>query len=97
VIKRIHLICLLVVLLCLPALSSHAQEPVSLSTFNVALWPEYDQPTLLVIYKGQIAPQVSLPAEITFRIPSQAGKPFAVAVGPNADSVADVTRITTSR
>ena len=90
-IRRIHLLCLLVVLVCLPALSGRAQEPVSLSTLNIALWPEYDQPSVLVIYKAQIAPQVSLPAEITFRIPSQAGKPFAVAVGPNADSVADVT------
>jgi len=91
VIRRILLFCLLAALVCLPAISGHAQEPVSLSTLNVSLWPEYDQPSLLVIYKAQIAPEVSLPAEITFRIPSQAGEPTAVAVGPNADSVADVT------
>jgi zinc-ribbon domain len=91
VIKRILLFCLLAVLVCLPALPGRAQEPVNLSTLDVSLWPEYDQPSLLVIYKAQIAPEVSLPAEITFLIPSQAGKPFALAVGPNADSVADVT------
>ena len=90
-IRRTLLFCLLAALVCLPALSARAQEPVSLSTLNVSLWPEYDQPSLLVIYKAQIAPEVSLPAEITFRIPSQAGEPTAVAVGPNADSVADVT------
>ena len=90
-IRRILLFCLLAALVCLPAHSGRAQEPVSLSTLDVSLWPEYDQPSLLVIYKAQIAPEVSLPAEIAFRIPSQAGKPFAVAVGPNADSVADVT------
>lgn len=90
-IRRLLLFCLLVALLSLPAISGRAQEPVSLSTLNVSLWPEYDQPALLVIYKAQIAPEVTLPAEITFRIPSQVGEPTAVAVGPNADSVADVT------
>jgi hypothetical protein len=57
---------------------------------NISLWPEYDLPSLLVIYKAQISPEVSLPAEVTFRIPVQAVEPTAVAVGPNADSVADV-------
>lgn len=90
-IRRILLFSLLAALLCLPAISSRAQEPVSLNTLTVSLWPEYDQPSLLVIYKAQIAPQVSLPAEIVLRIPSQAGEPTAVAVGPNAESVADVT------
>jgi hypothetical protein len=91
VIRRILLFFLLAALVCLPTLSGRAQESVSLSTLNISLWPEYDQPSLLVIYKAQIAPEVALPAEITFRIPSQAGKPFAVAVGPDAESVADVT------
>lgn len=90
-IRRILLFCFLAVVVCLPALPARSQELVNLSTLDVSLWPEYDQPALLVIYKAQIAPQVSLPAEVTFRIPSQAGKPFAVAVGPNIESVADVT------
>lgn len=90
-IKRILMFCILAVLVYLPASPGRAQETVSLGTLNVALWPEYDQPSLLVIYKAQIAPQVSLPAEVTFRIPSEAGEPAAVAVGPDADSVADVT------
>jgi hypothetical protein len=70
--------------------SAKAQESPSLETLVIDLWPEYDQPSMLVIYKAELSPEVSLPAEITFRMPVQAGQPAVVAVGPDAQSVADV-------
>jgi len=86
--KKIALITLFILILFVPAI--YAQESPSLDTLVIDLWPEYDQPTMLVIYKAMLSPEVSLPAEITFRIPVQAGNPAVVAVGPDARSVADV-------
>jgi hypothetical protein len=87
-VKRIALI-LLFIFLCLPAIG-RAQESPTLSTMEIDLWPEYDRPSMLVIYKAALSPQVALPAELTFRIPVASGKPAAVAVGPDSASVADV-------
>jgi hypothetical protein len=45
----------------------------------VDLWPEFDKPTMLVIYQFTLSSQVKLPAEIQLRIPASAGVPNAVA------------------
>jgi hypothetical protein len=47
---------------------------------EVALWPEYDQPTMLVLYRAALPAEVTLPVELTFRIPVASGEPHAVAV-----------------
>ena len=52
---------------------ARAQAPVTLSTLDVAVWPEYDKPGLLVIYRGQVSPAVSLPVRLTFAIPASSG------------------------
>ena len=66
-----------------------AQDAPRFDTLTIDLWPEYDRPSMLVIYKGELSPEVSLPAEITLRIPVEAGAPVVVAVGPDANSVSD--------
>ncbi len=43
-----------------------AQSPAPLEILNIALWPEYDRPEVLVIYRGQIAEDVPLPAQVSF-------------------------------
>ena len=58
----------------------NAQEIVTLSSLEVDLWPEYDRPNVLVIYHATIPPEISLPVEVTFRIPADAGNPNAVAM-----------------
>jgi hypothetical protein len=83
------LLLLLIVLLSSVTLVQ-AQETPSLDDLLIDLWPEYDDPGMLVIYKATLSPQVSLPAELTFQIPVEAGKPFVVAVGPDPNSVAEV-------
>jgi hypothetical protein len=60
--------------------SVKAQQEVVFSTVETDLWPEYDQPAVLVIYRITLGGDVSLPADITLRIPARAGKPNAVAV-----------------
>lgn len=52
--------------------SASAQSDVSLSFVTVQLWPEYDQPSMLVIVDFQTSADTTLPAALTFRIPSDA-------------------------
>ena len=87
-VKKIVLVILITLFIFAPAIK--AQESPSLETLVIDLWPEYDQPSMLVIYKAELSPEVNLPAEITFRMPVEAGAPAVVAVGPDARSVADV-------
>jgi len=86
--KKIILIILIILFVSIP--SAGAQESPSLESLAIDLWPEYDKPGVLVIYKAVLSPEVTLPAEITLRIPVEAGAPFAVAVGPDPSSVSDV-------
>jgi hypothetical protein len=53
-------------------LTAGAQTPVTLASLEVQLWPEYDQPSMLVIYDFKLADSVKLPAEISIRIPKEA-------------------------
>jgi hypothetical protein len=57
-----------------------AQEAVQFSELVIEIWPEYDRPSALVIYRGILAPEVALPAQLTIEIPAEAGQPNAVAV-----------------
>jgi len=50
-----------------------------LSSLGIDLWPDYDRPGLLVIYRATMAPGVTLPTPLVFRIPAAAGVPTAVA------------------
>ncbi len=50
-----------------------------MTSLTISLWPEYDEPALLVIYRGQFAGDASSPLPVEFRIPAEAGQPRAVA------------------
>jgi hypothetical protein len=58
---------------------SHAQGEAALEALSIALWPEYDRPDMLVIYKYVWAPSVTFPLEVSLRIPAAVGEPNAVA------------------
>ncbi|RMF04745.1 MAG: zinc ribbon domain-containing protein [Chloroflexi bacterium] len=60
-----------------------------ISTLTVSLWPEYDQPDVLVIYRAQLSPDTSLPAQLTFRLPGHIAKMHAVAF-QNGDELANI-------
>lgn len=59
---------------------ARAQDAPSLSALEVDLWPEYDRPSVLVIYRVTLSANASLPVDLTLRIPASAGEPHAVAV-----------------
>lgn len=85
--KKIALILLIVFLVSTTA--AQAQDTPSFETITIDLWPEYDRESLLVIYKAELSPEVTLPVDVTLRIPVEVGAPAVVAVGPDANSVAD--------
>jgi hypothetical protein len=68
-----------------------AQTPniasVQLRSLEVDFWPEYDRAEMLVIYRAELDPAISLPTDVTFRIPARAGAPHAVAAGQANDSL----------
>jgi hypothetical protein len=57
----------------------HAQAALTLPSAEVDLWPEYDRQDMLVIYHFTLPSSVSLPYEMTARIPAVVGDPSAVA------------------
>lgn len=73
------LIILVLLLACLIPAKTGAQNQTSFASLAVDLWPEFDKPSMLVMYLITISPQVKLPAEIRLRIPASAGAPNAVA------------------
>ncbi len=56
-----------------------AQSPVTFDQMTIEVWPEYDRPDVLVIYRIQLADDVSLPAQVSLLIPREAGDPYNVA------------------
>jgi len=56
-----------------------AQSPAGLADVEIALWPEYDQPEVLVIYRAQVAQDAPLPATVSFGLPAAVQAMNAVA------------------
>lgn len=75
--KRILLI--LVLSLAVLAGSVYAQDTPTLTELKLSLWSEYDQPEVLVIYRGSFADDTPLPVPVEVRIPASVGRPTAVA------------------
>ena len=76
--KRFLILLFISLIFIVPA--AQAQGPLRLAEFEVDLWPEYDRPDVLVIYKAKLPADVSLPVNVTLMIPAVAGEPHAVAV-----------------
>ena len=56
-----------------------AQDAPTLESMEISLWPEFDRPEVLVIYRGQLDADVALPTAIEIAIPARVGQPHAVA------------------
>jgi zinc ribbon protein len=52
--------------------TAKAQNPIKLSILQVQLWPEYDQPSMLVISDFKLPDSVKLPVSVSMRIPKDA-------------------------
>jgi hypothetical protein len=60
-----------------------AQDPNRLSKLQVSVWPEHDQPTVLVLIEGTLADSTNLPRQVSVMIPSTAK--LQVTTWTNAD------------
>lgn len=69
---------LVVMLLILLPYPAAAQADITFESLDVAIWPEYDRPDVLVIYRASLDGAVTLPAEVTLQIPVE--QPNAVAM-----------------
>jgi len=74
------LIPLFVIIVLVIPVAGLAQDAVVIDSLQIDLWPEYDRPEMLVIYRIIMSPDVSFPVELSFRIPADVGEPNAVAV-----------------
>jgi hypothetical protein len=52
--------------------SASAQGQVKLGSLEVQLWPEYDQPSMLLIYDFKLPEDASLPAAVSIHMPKDA-------------------------
>ncbi len=80
---------LLIISLLFP-LAAYAQEQETLSSLLIQIWPEYDQPSALVIYDMTLSADTIYPASLSIRIPLAAGEPNAVAVRQVDDTLYNV-------
>ena len=76
--KRFILSLIVISMVLLPVFVQ-AQDIKRFASVKIDIWPEYDRPEVLVIYRIVLPVEESLPADISFRIPSTAGVPNAVA------------------
>lgn len=56
-----------------------AQNNAAIEQVEVAIWPEYDQHAVLVIYRVQLTVDTELPAQVRLPMPASAGEPYAAA------------------
>lgn len=78
--KRVVQMMILLSMICLAAgPGSQAQEPPALATLRISVWPEFDRPDVLVIYRGLLADDTPLPAPLEIRMPIDVVTPSAVA------------------
>jgi hypothetical protein len=64
-----------------------AQDPIKLSKVSVDIWPEYDQPAVLVIYHISLAAGTPLPAMLSLHLPAQANVTAVATQDPSGNLV----------
>lgn len=84
--RRLFLILALGVLFAFPSMV-FAQTNLTLAGMTVQLWPEYDQPSMLVITDFSVAANTPLPASVTFHIPQDANLIAVAAYDANGSLV----------
>ncbi|HMN12231.1 MAG TPA: zinc ribbon domain-containing protein [Bellilinea sp.] len=76
--KRLFVL-LSIVILLFPIAVTQAQTPILIESADIEIWPEYDQPSVLVIEHIRLDSTVKLPAEVTLRIPISVEEPYTLA------------------
>jgi len=78
--QRLLLIVIMVLLVSSTPMQVNAQSEITIDKMQVRIWPEYDQPSVLVINNIFLSGEVKLPVRMNFFIPARIGSPHSVAV-----------------
>jgi hypothetical protein len=78
--KRLGMTLFLFIGLLVPFAVARAQAPLQIEQLQIDIWPEYDKPSVLIIYKITLPTQASMPAQVTLRIPKDVVQPSSVAM-----------------
>ncbi len=70
----------------------HAQTPATaLERLDIDLWPDYDQPSVLVIMSGMLPADAPLPASVTLPLPGEASLNAVARVSSDNRLMADIS------
>ncbi len=78
--RRFLYLFLFIFIMCAMAVPVNAQTDITIDEMQVKIWPEYDQPSVLVINNIFLSGDTKFPATVNFNIPAAAGAPNSVAV-----------------
>ena len=73
-----------------------SQTTPRLEWLEVDLWPEYDRPEMLIIYRSTLPAETPLPATLTLRLPARVGEPHAVAYDDGTGALIEANYSTTT-
>lgn len=69
------------------AVMQEAGAEPAIATMRVDIWPEYDDPRVLVIYAGRMAPGTETPTELSFVVPEGAQVHMAGGIAANGGHI----------
>ncbi len=89
--KRFLFVAILTILLIGIPQTAHAQQSLRIGSLGISVYPEYDQPGVLVQYQGAIVGTAdkSNPREIAFLVPQGAGVGAACAIQANGSHTSE--------
>jgi hypothetical protein len=76
-----------------PSAASAQQSAPHFKRLKVSIWPEYDDPRVLVIYQGDFADEVTLPATVRYVLPQGTQVHAAAAIDPQGQYLSVVPQI----
>jgi len=76
--------------ICYTAKAEQVTYPARYTVLEIQLWPEYDNLSVWVSYTLQLADDSNYPASVSLRMPTAAGIPNYVAIGPAKDTLFEV-------
>ncbi len=86
-----------ILVILLTVLTVQAQEPAThLETLNIDLWPDFDQPSVLILLTGQLSANVSLPAQVTLPLPPEATLNVVARITSTGNMIDDLVYETTA-
>jgi hypothetical protein len=78
--KLLPLILILSLFLTAASPSQNTNQYLQINSMEIDIWPEYDQPSTLVIYRLSFDSIMSFPSRVSFKIPASAGNPYSVSM-----------------